>query len=278
MYRLVATDLDGTVVRWDGTVTARTRRALASVEEAGLRLVLVTGRPPRWLDGVAEALGHRGLAICANGAFVYDLHVESVVEQFLLDPQPALAVVERIRAVLPDATFAVETDQGFARDPSFRQRWDPDVTVPVAPVEELVAQPVAKLLVRVETSHADAMLAAVGPLLQGLGDATHSNAADCLLEVSAAGVSKATTLELLAARWGITSADVVAFGDMPNDVPMLRWAGHGVAVASAHAGVLDVVDEVAPSVDHDGVAQVLERLLAAERPADTGSRNFDRAE
>lgn len=261
MIRLVATDLDGTVVRPDGTMTPRTAQALRAVEDAGLRLVLVTGRPPRWMAPVVADTGHRGLAICANGAYVYDLHTERIVEQFLLDARDAAEAVRLVREALPHAGFAVERAGGFSHDAQYSPRWDV-APVRVAPVDELVTEPMAKLLVRDETSTGDAMLQAVRGPLAGVVDVTHSNVNDCLLELSARGVSKATTLAHLARQWGIDRHEVMAFGDMPNDVAMLQWAGVGYAMADAHQEVLDAVDHVTASVDDDGVAQVLEALLA----------------
>lgn len=261
MIRLVATDLDGTIVRSDGSISQRTSDALAAVERMGLRLVLVTGRPPRWMHRVVEATGHRGLAICANGAYVYDLHAERIVDQFLLQPDAATEAVRRMRRLVPDAAFAVEREDGFAREPAYRPRW-PVPDDDVRPILDLVHEPVAKLLVRDETSTGDAMLQLIRPVLHGLVDVTHSNVNDCLLEVSAPGVSKASTLAHLASRWHVQPHQVVAFGDMPNDVPMLRWAGTSYAVANAHAEVLDVVHHVTSDVDDDGVAFVLEQLLS----------------
>ena len=261
MIRLVATDLDGTVVRPDGTMSERTAAALRAVEDAGLRLVFVTGRPPRWVGPVAEATGHRGLVICANGASVFDLHTERVVEQFPLPAATARRVVERVRRVLPAAGFAVEAVGGFAHDPRYRPRYDVG-DARVAPIEDLLRGPLWKLLVRDESSTGDQMLELVRPLLAGLADVTHSNVNDCLLEVSGHGVSKASTLATLAGRWGIEPAAVVAFGDMPNDVAMLQWAGVGYAVAGAHPEVLAAVEHRTAAVSQDGVAQVLEQLLA----------------
>src|SRR5690348_10832497 len=107
--RLVATDLDGTIVRSDGTISARTAKALARVEEAGAAVVLVTGRPPRWIAPVTEATGHRGTVICSNGALVYDPHDERVVESFLIPPATLAQVVDILCGALPELTFAVET-------------------------------------------------------------------------------------------------------------------------------------------------------------------------
>src|SRR4051794_16899338 len=104
--RLIASDLDGTLLRSDDSVSTRTRAALEAVEEAGLLLVLGAGRPPRWMPPVVEATGHRGLAICANGALVYDLAEERVVQEDPIDPAVAARLVADLRAELPDVTFA----------------------------------------------------------------------------------------------------------------------------------------------------------------------------
>jgi len=262
VIRLVATDLDGTVVRRDGTMSERTVAALAAVERAGLHLVLVTGRPPRWMGEVVEATGHRGVAVCGNGAFVYDLHAAQLLETFAIPPDVVLDVVHRLRVAMPAAAFAVETGAGFAHDPGYHPRWPSPPGTVVAPVEVLaVHHPVGKLLVRDESSAGDEMLEMADGLLAGLVEVTHSNARDCLLEISAAGVSKASTLARLAAERGVTADQVVAFGDQPNDLPMLAWAGSSWAVANAHPQVLAAVGQHTGSVDDDGVAQVLEALL-----------------
>ena len=122
-----------------------------------------------------------------------------------------------------------------------------------------------KLLVRDETSDGDAMLAAAGPALDGLAVPTHSNVRDCLLEVSALGVDKGSTLAQLADALGVAAAAAVAFGDMPNDVSMLRWAGLSYAVADGHPAALAATPHRAPALAEDGVAQVIEALLADGR-------------
>jgi hypothetical protein len=257
--RLVATDLDGTVIRSDGTISDRTRDAMASVEQAGAVLVLVTGRPPRWMPQIVEATGHRGVAICANGALVYDLHTATVVRHSLLSVDALHEVVDALRRDLPGITFAVERhDTGFAHEPSYKPRWDSDQDKTVQPVEELLAEGVVKLLARHEGIEPDVVLATAHRSVAGLATLTHSSR-DGLLEISARGVSKASALATLADEHGISAAEAVAFGDMPNDLPMLAWAGRGIAVANAHPDVLAVADEVTASNDDDGVAQVLAR-------------------
>ena len=257
--RLVATDLDGTVVRSDGTISDRTRDVLAAVEEAGAVLVLVTGRPPRWMPPIVEATGHRGVAICANGALIYDLHTSTVIRHSLLTAEAMNDIVEALRRDLPGIAFAVERhDSGFAHEPSYRPRWDSSDAKAVRPIEELLADGAVKLLGRHEGMGSDELLAAAHRSVGELGTLTHSSS-DGLLEISAVGVSKASALAELAAAQDIEAAEAVTFGDMPNDIPMLSWAGHGVAVANAHPDVLAVADEVTASNDDDGVAQVLAR-------------------
>jgi Cof subfamily protein (haloacid dehalogenase superfamily) len=258
---VVATDLDGTIVRSDGTISARTRDALAVAEASGAYVVLVTGRPPRWLKGIPDATGHHGVAVCANGALVYDLHEERVLASYPLSVEIARELVATLRAAIPGIGFAVESvTEGFGHESSYRPRWSATEAA-VADVHELLSEPLAKLLARHEELDSDALLAAAREVIgDELATLTHSSA-DGLLEISAVGVSKATTLAALCAERGLHSTDAVAFGDMPNDLPMLDWAGYSVAVANAHPDVIAAVDEVTATNDDDGVAQVLERLF-----------------
>lgn len=260
--RLIATDLDGTIVRRDGTVSARVRDVLAAAMDAGVRVVFVTGRPPRWMHEIAEATGHAGVGICANGAYVYDMADEVVLQTFAIPVDVASDAVGRVRGVLPGAAFAVESGAGFGHEPGYNPRWDIHEPIRIGPVEGLLGGQIVKVLVRDDDTTGDAMLHAASPVLAGVVEVTHSDATDSLLELSARGVTKATTLAKLAAQWGIEKHEVVAFGDMPNDVGMLEWAGRGYAVGDAHPLVLAASDERAPSIEVDGVAHVLERILA----------------
>ncbi|HUR12961.1 MAG TPA: Cof-type HAD-IIB family hydrolase [Mycobacteriales bacterium] len=257
--RVVASDLDGTVVRSDGTFSDRTRAAMAAVEAAGASFVMVTGRPVRWMHQVAEQTGHRGLAVCANGALLYDLHTEEVVRSWLLASAPAQEVVRALRDALPGIAFAVERlHLGFAHEPEYRPRWDSTDPLTQGPVEQLLSDDVVKLLARHEHLGSDELLAAARSAVPEGAELTHSSS-DGLLEISAVGVSKASGLATVCAELSVAAADVVAFGDMPNDRPMLAWAGRGVAVANAHPEVLAAADEVTGSNDEDGVADYLSR-------------------
>jgi len=263
--KVVACDLDGTLLRSDGTVDDRSRRAIARVEAAGALFVLCTARPTRWMRPLGEALGHRGVAICANGGIVWDLHTESVLEAFPLEPEITRDVVALLKASLPGGAWAVERTSGFGREPAYASRWPvPEDTV-TDTVERLIAEPAVKLMLRHDRLLADALLERAREVVGHLAELTQSNSNDGLLEISAAGVSKASTLARLCHQRGIGSEDVIAFGDMPNDVPMLRWAGRSVAVANAHPDVLAAAQMTTASNDDAGVAILLEQLFADGR-------------
>lgn len=259
--RLVATDLDGTIVRSDGTVSARTIAACARVEQAGGTLVFVTGRPPRFMGDIATAFAHRGVAVCSNGALIYDMHTERIIEQHLIPPRELAEAARRLREAIPGIGLAVESASALTGDSRYEPaRWDGVATIKRRADAELFSRPAAKLLGRHPKLSADELLALATPALADIVTVYHSNGPR-LVEVSAAGVTKASGLAGLAAERGIPAAAVVAFGDMPNDLPMLAWAGTSYGVANAHPDVLAVVDQVIASNDEDGVAQVIDRLF-----------------
>jgi len=259
--RLVATDLDGTLLRTDETVSPRTIKAIAQVLDNGIPFVICTARPARWMRPLAPIVGGRGTAICANGGVIWDIGSETVLHDFPIPCEVALQVVARLRPLLPRAAWAVERPTAFAHEPAYRSRWPvPDDTV-VDAVEALLAVAPVKLMLRSPGMTADELVAIAHEAVGELVEVTHSSTADTLLEISAGGVSKGSTLAVLCDSLGITPRQVLAFGDMPNDLPMLRWAGRSVAVANAHPDVLATAGEVTASCDEDGVAQVLEQLV-----------------
>ncbi len=261
--RLVATDLDGTIVRSDDTISARTLAALRLASDAGAELVFVTGRPPRWMARVADATGHQGLAICANGALVYDMASERVIESHLLEAAVVSRMLASLRTAIPGVYFAVEGKSDLLHEPDYPLLWDVDQTGvrPAADLAALCAAPAAKLLVRDHASDADTLLARAREVVGDLAELTHSSSSG-LVEISAVGVTKATTLAGLCDERGIDAADVLAFGDMPNDLAMLSWAGTAYAMTNAHPEVLAAVSNRTAAVEDDGVAQVLERVFA----------------
>jgi Cof subfamily protein (haloacid dehalogenase superfamily) len=261
--RLIATDLDGTLLRSDGTLSRRTAAALAAVEEAGIAVVFVTARPPRWLDELAGSVGGHGTAICGNGAFVYDVSARRVVSSAGFEDGVLRGVIADLRRAVPDVSFAAERGSGLWFESPFRH--DASHEVPreavEAPIDGLTGEAVGKLLAKSTTLVGDDFLELVTEVVGARAHVAFSGARG-LAEMSAAGVTKAAALERWAGRLGVGNDAVWAFGDMPNDLPMLEWAGVGWAVANAHELVRRVADRLCPSNDEDGVAMVLEGLLS----------------
>jgi Cof subfamily protein (haloacid dehalogenase superfamily) len=235
-----------------------------------VRLVLCTARPPRWLAPIADQLGHDGLAVCANGAVIWDLGSHQVVRTFPIASSTAHAVVRRLRPALPDAAWALERVDRFAHEPHYEPRWPvPDDTL-VDDIERLLDEPPIKLMLRHPELSADELLARARELAGELVEFSHSSSHDTLLEISAPGVSKASSLAAVCEQAGIAREQVIAFGDMPNDLPMLRWAGCGVAVANAHPDVLAAADETTLTNDEDGVGVFVEAILRRGAARDAG--------
>ncbi|MFG2138794.1 Cof-type HAD-IIB family hydrolase [Streptomyces sp. NPDC048650] len=269
--RLIATDLDGTLLHDDKTVSDRTIAALAAAEEAGIEVFFVTGRPARWMDVVSDHVHGHGLAICANGAAVVDLHRgRRIVEVSPLDPAVALEVVAALRGAAPGTSFAVERTTSFHYEPEYPPLHRDPAAV-VAPAEKLLAedfgnssgrsgQPVLKLLAHHPDQDPDTFLALARKAAGALASFTRSSPT-ALLEISGPGVSKAGTLARCCAERGISPSDVVAFGDMPNDIEMLTWAGTSYAMANAHPDVLAATTGRTASNNDDGVAVIIERIL-----------------
>ncbi len=258
--RLIASDLDGTLLGPDGEVSSRTRRALDGITASGIEVVLVTGRPPRWVRDLPEATGAHAIVVCANGALLYDVEEHVVIDHAPLASAVAVELIEHLRADARGCSFACEQVFQFGRDVDYpaRQAAAPDTII--GDVLELVAgAPTTKLIVRDDEVAHDDLVRIVSEIVGDRAEVTHSGYG--IVEISAAGVDKGRGLRVACERHGIALADTMAFGDMPNDLPMLRIAGHGVAVANAHPAVLAVADEVTASNADDGVALILERLL-----------------
>ena len=260
MFKLVATDLDGTLLHTDGTVTERTRRALTAVEDLGVVVVFVTGRPIRWMDDLWQHVGGHGLAVCSNGGVVYDVHEHAVVKARTIPRPVGLEVGELLRQAIPGTSFAVERTTGFGKEPEFMPQVPPPDDLEVAGLSHIFDDHVVKLLARHEDLDPEKFWDEVDVHVGSRVTTTWSSLG-ALVEISAPGVTKASTLELLCAERGIGPDEVVAFGDMPNDLPMLEWAGTSYAMANGHPSVRALAEHVAPAHDEDGVAQVLERLF-----------------
>ena len=260
--RLVATDLDGTLLHTDGTVTERTRAVLTALDDLGVPVVFTTGRPIRWMEALREEVGGHGLAICSNGGIVYDVARREVRTARTIPVEVLVAVGTAIREAVPGSVFALEKTGGFAREHDFMPRLQVNATpdVPTGDLEDIADDTVVKLLARHEDVGPEDYWRRVEEAVGAQVVSTWSSVGT-LVEISAAGVTKASTLATLAAELGAGPDEVIAFGDMPNDLPLLEWAGTSYAMANAHQTVIDLADHTAPRNDEDGVAAVLSRVF-----------------
>jgi Cof subfamily protein (haloacid dehalogenase superfamily) len=260
-YRLVAVDIDGTLIHNDGTLSKRT---LDVINELPVPLVLVTGRPIRWLMHVYDQMTEPVPAVCANGAVVYDPDTDEILRAAPLDVDLLIDVVKRLRDAVPDITLAVEVEGGraFRYEQAWPVRWEAehDLARVLASPEELTSAPAVKLLARSASHAPDDFFELVSRTLGETAEPTRSSSS-ALVEISAVGVTKAAGLAWLCEHEGVEAAEVIAFGDMPNDIPMLTWAGRSVAMGNAHPAVKDVADEVTRTNDEDGVARYLRNLF-----------------
>ncbi|MFF7453578.1 HAD family hydrolase [Kitasatospora sp. NPDC008115] len=263
-FRLVATDLDGTLLNSVESVSARNRAALADVTAAGAVHIIVTGRSAVWARPVFDEIGYRGIAVCGQGAQVYDAGEHRLLTSLTLDRRVAALAIERIEEETGPLAVAANQD-GLDGDvlagPGYELQIGSDLPVVRTPKDQLLTAPISKLYIQHHGLTDDALAEAarraagdlVGVVMAGAG----------VVELLPLGLSKATGLAIAARRLGVKATDTIAFGDMPNDVPMFGWARHGVAMANAHQELLAVADEVTLSNDEDGVAAVLERLYPA---------------
>jgi Cof subfamily protein (haloacid dehalogenase superfamily) len=271
--KLVATDLDGTLLDSDGEVSPRTRAALEACWDAGIPVVGVTGRGPRLLDSVRAALDGRGIAVLAQGGFVVDLERNEVLRTVGLPRDQAQSVIERIEAVAGELIVAVEdaAEQTEVSGPLRVQHgfdWPYPEPAHLLPRHEVLPEgPVLKAFLRSETLGQDELLARAKAVVDPV-DAEVTHAGLGFIEVLPPGITKATGLAIALERYGVGFGDVLVFGDMPNDLPMLtavaEAGGTAVAVANAHPAVRAVTTRVTSGHDADGVARYLEALLLDE--------------
>ena len=263
---LIASDVDGTLLDDEETITPRTRRAVLAAVDSGTRFVLATGRPPRWVQPVVDALGFAPMAVCANGAVIYDPGTDRILSARTLSADHLGELAEIATRVIPGAGLAVErvgrsahdaaTPQ-FVSSPGYEHAWlNPDNTE--VSVEDLLGAPAVKLLIRMAGARSSDMAAELAKHVGLQGDITYSTN-NGLIEIVPLGISKATGVAEVARPYDISAENVVAFGDMPNDIPMLRWAGLGVAMGNAHPEAIEAADEVTSPNSDDGLARVLER-------------------
>ncbi|MDP5313348.1 MULTISPECIES: HAD family hydrolase [Streptomyces] len=261
-YKLVATDLDGTLLRDDDTVSGRTREALAAVTAAGAAHIIVTGRAVPWTRHILDDLGYEGLAVCGQGAQVYHAGQHKLLTSLTLDRQLAGLALSKVEAEVGPLALAASRD-GLDGEvlvgPGYRVQEGPLPTVLVEDPAEMWSAPLNKVYIQHPELDDDALAKAARAAVGNLVDVVMAGPG--VVEILPLGLSKATGLSLAARRLGVKAADTIAFGDMPNDIPMFAWARHGVAMANAHEDLKAVAQEITASNENDGIAVVLEQLL-----------------
>ena len=267
--KLVALDIDGTLLRWiEGLGATReevppaVRDAVGRAYDAGAHIVLASGRSPHGMTAVADLLGlpregDERLWVCAsNGAVILRYPPLEVVHEETFDARPA---VEKILAMRPSALVAVE-ERGIGY--RINDHFPPgELTgdMLVTPVEELVSQPVSRVIIRDPAATVDEFVELGREL--GLTGISYVVGWTAWLDLTPVGVSKASGLSYICDRLGLEPADVLAIGDGRNDIEMLEWAGRGVAMGQAVEEVKEVADGVTLSVDEDGAAVELARFF-----------------
>lgn len=265
--RLIATDLDHTLLTETGRVSPRTRAALDAARAAGVITVPVTARQPVGLRTMSEDTGFTDWALTSNGSCGIHLSTGEVLfaQEAPADTVGRLAAAlnEQIPGLLfgsvRDAGEQLIVQEGYAAVAAYSDhKRDPSTMGGVA-LREVLAEPCVKLVIRHPEISPAEIFEAIGSL--GLGGFALTLSGAPFVEVMAEGVTKATGLSKLCEHLGIDRERVVAFGDGLNDIEMLQWAGRGVAVGNALPAVRRAADEIAPSNEEDGVAVVIERLL-----------------
>lgn len=255
--RLIVLDLDGTLLGVDGLVSERNAAALERASDAGSRVVIATGRPVRWLQHLKPSL-HSSIALCCNGGLVVDLDSGAVLQAHELDVSVLSTAVTELRARGSVFALGVEgpPDRGLMveRDYPFRDGAD----IAVGSLAELCSGSLVKALIRPLDSRSDEISRYFVENHSDDFTLTRSTS-DGLIELSLSGITKGSVIAGLAAEWGIAPAEAIAFGDMPNDIEMLRWAGRSIAMENADPSVHLIATESGAHHDDSGVGRVLER-------------------
>ena len=255
MIRLIATDLDGTLLQPGGVLSDRTRATLHAVDAD---VVVVTARPPRFV----QDLKLTGTAICANGAMIYDLTNQKVTHAQTVPFDVVRKVAEALADVIPNVGIAVETGLEVLAEPGFKGFGpnNPHRTLELLDHVFEEAHQVVQMLAWAPDAETDHLMEIAMEAVGQHVTVTHSGGIG-LLEISPPGASKASALESLCRARGISKEEVIAFGDMPNDLSVLGWAGTAYAMGNAHPLVKQACTNHAPPNTEDGVAQILERLF-----------------
>ena len=261
---LIATDLDGTFFGPDETIPELNLVAVRRAADLGVPVVIATGRPMRAL-GLVDKLDAHAVVVASNGAAVVDRDADETLAVHPMAPDDVLHAIHRLRQAAPGIAFGVESGSDYGCEASCPEEEARDWGAWVGTAEELVARcrPTVKLLGFHHGFRTDELVqiadAAVGDRLA----VTHASTTHRfgMVELGPPGVTKATGLAEVCARLGVAAADVAAFGDMPNDLDMLRWAGMPFVVANAHPTLLAAGFPVVPANSEAGVGHQILKLL-----------------
>ena len=264
--RAFACDLDRTLIAEDLVLRPRTLAAIGAAREAGIEVIVVTGRMFRSVRRYAEAAGLTAPVVCYQGAVVADPRTGEFLRH---EPIPIELAREAIGAVESEGyglNCYVDDELYVARETPEARQYAEFQHIPihvVGPLLDWLERPPTKLVTIGDPGALDELEGRMKERLDGRLFIAKS--LPFFLEFANAGVTKGAGMDFVADHLGLDPAEVVAFGDGENDVELLEWAGYAIAVANAHARVLEAADFVAPSVEEEGVAQVIEALLARGR-------------
>ncbi|NWO17762.1 MAG: HAD family hydrolase [Corynebacterium sp.] len=268
--KFIASDIDGTFLNPEHRVVSRNRDVVTRAVQSGAHFALATGRPHRWIQPILEQIPLRPLCVTSNGAVVYDSEQDRILRAVEMDAEAMGDIVTTVQEIMArhgDVSFAVERAGVSANDPldtlyvvdEIYAEQAPFEGFGVAPVRGVVGQPAVKLIIRNPEMQSQELFDLINPHVDPEVAHVTFSIPDGMLEVAAPGITKEIGVEFLASHYGVPQKDVIAFGDMPNDIEMLQWAGVGVAMANADQAVKDAAYMVTVSNAEAGVAHVLER-------------------
>lgn len=255
--KLIAFDLDGTLLKSDKTVSKRTILEINRLKGLGTKIVICTGRPKRTAENVIKDLGLTEFAIMYNGAFIYNFQKEKEINCFGMSKEIVCHTIDTVKQHYPKAMAAIETRDGWYTDSQYYKYRKLRSELLVEPtgvgnLENFITGNVIKLLFR----HPNRISSELATALSSL-DVHGTWSFDGLLEVSNKDVTKANALRWLAQKLNIKAKDSAAFGDQNNDKEMLAWAGYGVAMDNAVAEAKEAADFITSSNDDEGISTVL---------------------
>jgi Cof subfamily protein (haloacid dehalogenase superfamily) len=264
--KLVATDMDGTLLDPTGEVSLRTTAAVAGAREAGIHVIPVTGRPPQALWQLAAEAGLGPLGVCANGAAIVDLEHQTVIELDEIPGEAAVALVALVRAAVPGVRMAADLLDRFSYEVGFFESpvdWQEKMEE-VADILSVVTQGCTKLVARTSATPAPILIDRLEEVVGGIGHVTSSGLD--WVDIGPPGITKAQSVRRVCKLLGVSESDVVAIGDNHNDLSLLAWAALSMAPANAIPEAIALAHHVLPANADHGVAALLEELVVTRPP------------